>query len=119
MVDFPADIYTEPDLYGLRYDTHIVKPDAVETFHDQVGYWLWEPATGMVFYTLSIPRAQIAMAVGHAASGAKMFSLEGANRTAPGSLGIGSLRSTGPTGPRHDPAADALRAGAADDSRTT
>jgi hypothetical protein len=122
MVDFPADIYTEPDadvdtlknlgpltgmagiwksasgedvhptaggpepqafieryelqpidpqtngpqlLYGLRY--HI---------HDQVGYWLWEPATGTIFYTLSIPRAQIAMAVGHAASGAKTFSLE-------------------------------------------
>jgi hypothetical protein len=93
MVDFPADIYTEPDadvdtlknlgpltgmagiwtsaggedvhrtaagpeeqafieryelqpidpqtngpqlLYGLRYHTHIVKPDSVETFHDQV-----------------------------------------------------------------------------------
>jgi hypothetical protein len=31
-------------LYGLRYHTHIVKPDSVETFHDQVGYWLWEPA---------------------------------------------------------------------------
>jgi len=133
MVDFPADIYTEPEadvdtlknlgpltgmagiwkstsgedvhptaggpepqafveryelqpidpqtngpqlLYGLRYHTHIVKPDSVETFHDQVGYWLWEPATGTIFYTLSIPRAQIAMAVGHAASGAKTFSLE-------------------------------------------
>jgi hypothetical protein len=49
-------------LYGLRYHTHIVKPDSVETFHDQVGYWLWEPATGTVFYTLSIPRAQVAPA---------------------------------------------------------
>ncbi|HTB75876.1 MAG TPA: heme-binding beta-barrel domain-containing protein [Polyangiaceae bacterium] len=133
MVDFPADIYTEPDadvdtlknlgpltgmagiwksavgedvhpvaggreqqvfieryelqpidpqtngpqlLYGLRYHTHIVKPDSVETFHDQVGYWLWEPATGTIFYTVSIPRAQIAMAVGHAAAGAKTFRLE-------------------------------------------
>jgi hypothetical protein len=63
-------------LYGLRYHTHIVKPDAVETFHDQVGYWLWEPATGTVFYTLSIPRAQVAMAVGNAAAGAKSFRLE-------------------------------------------
>jgi hypothetical protein len=133
MVDFPADIYSEPDadvdtlknlgpltgmagiwksaggedvhptaagpeqqtfieryelqpidpqtngpqlLYGLRYHTHIVKPDSVETFHDQVGYWLWEPATGTVFYTLSIPRGQIAMAVGQAAPGAKTFRLE-------------------------------------------
>ena len=30
--------------YGLRYHVHIVKPGEVETFHDQVGYWLWEPA---------------------------------------------------------------------------
>jgi hypothetical protein len=66
-------------LYGLRYHTHIVKPDAVETFHDQVGYWLWEPATGTVFYTVSIPRAQVAMAVGHAAPGATTFRLEAAH----------------------------------------
>jgi hypothetical protein len=133
MVDFPTDIYTEPDadvdtlknlgpltgmagiwksvagedvhpteagaeqqtfieryelqpidpqtngpqlLYGLRYHTHIVKPDSVETFHDQVGYWLWEPATGTIFYTLSIPRAQVAMAVGQATPGAQRFRLE-------------------------------------------
>ena len=35
-------------LYGLRYHTHIVKPDSVEMFHDQVGYWLWEPAARAV-----------------------------------------------------------------------
>ena len=32
--------------------------------------------TGTVFYTVSIPRAQVAMAVGHAASSAKTFKLE-------------------------------------------
>jgi hypothetical protein len=63
-------------LYGLRYHTHIVKPDSVETFHDQVGYWLWEPATGTIFHTLSIPRAQVAMAVGHAAVDATTFRVE-------------------------------------------
>jgi hypothetical protein len=63
-------------LYGLRYHTHIVKPGSVETFHDQVGHWLWEPATGTIFHTLSIPRAQIAMMVGHAAADAKKFRLE-------------------------------------------
>ena len=30
-------------LYGLRYHTHIVQPGEVETYHDQVGYWLYEP----------------------------------------------------------------------------
>ncbi|MBS0316523.1 MAG: FABP family protein [Proteobacteria bacterium] len=63
-------------LYGLRYHTHIVKPGEVETLHDQVGYWLWEPATGTVIQTLSIPRGQSAMAIGHAAADAKSFRLE-------------------------------------------
>ncbi|HEY4175822.1 MAG TPA: heme-binding beta-barrel domain-containing protein [Kofleriaceae bacterium] len=63
-------------LYGLRYHTHIVKPDSIETFHDQVGYWLWEPATQSLMLTLSIPRAQVAMAVGKAAPDAKTFRLE-------------------------------------------
>jgi hypothetical protein len=63
-------------LYGLRYHTHIVKPGEVETFHDQVGYWLWEPATGNIFHTLAIPRAQVAMAIGHAAPDAMTFRVE-------------------------------------------
>ncbi|APV52004.1 FABP family protein [Betaproteobacteria bacterium GR16-43] len=62
--------------YGLRYHTQIFKPDDPETFHDQVGYWLWEPATGALMQTLSIPRGQVAMAVGKAAPDAKTFRLE-------------------------------------------
>ncbi len=61
--------------YGLRYHTRIVKPKEVETFHDQVGYWLWEPATGTVVLTIAIPRAQVALAVGKAAPDAKSFEL--------------------------------------------
>jgi hypothetical protein len=74
----PIDAQTNgPQLYyGLRYHTHIVKPGEAETFHDQVGYWLWEPATGTVVLTLSIPRAQTAMAVGRAAPDATTFRLE-------------------------------------------
>jgi hypothetical protein len=59
--------------YGLRYWTHIVKPGEVETYHDQVGYWLWEPATGTIVHTLAIPRAQVALAAGKAAADAKSF----------------------------------------------
>jgi hypothetical protein len=59
--------------YGLRYHTHIVKPNEVETYHDQVGYWLWEPATGALIHTLSIPRAQVVMAGGKASADAKEF----------------------------------------------
>jgi len=62
-------------LYGLRYHTHIVKPGEVETFHDQVGYWLWEPATEEVTFTLGIPRGQVLLANGPAAPGATEFEL--------------------------------------------
>lgn len=62
-------------LYGLRYHTHITKPGLVKTYHDQVGYWLWEPATGCVIHTLTIPRGQTAMASGKAAADAKSFEL--------------------------------------------
>lgn len=62
-------------LYGLRYHVHIVKPGEVQTFHDQVGYWLWEPATGTVWQTLAIPRAQVAMAQGTAAPDARRFTV--------------------------------------------
>ena len=60
----PIDPQTNgPQLfYGLRYHTHIVKPDEVETFHDQVGYWLWEPAANIVMLTLAIPWAQVLLA---------------------------------------------------------
>jgi hypothetical protein len=60
-------------LYGLRYHTHVVKPGQVKTYHDQVGYWLWEPATGTVIHTLTIPRGQIVMASGQAAADASSF----------------------------------------------
>ncbi len=53
--------------YGLRYHTRILAPGEAPTFHDQVGYWLWEPATGLVLQTLAIPRGQVAIAAGHAA----------------------------------------------------
>jgi hypothetical protein len=53
--------------YGLRYHVHINTPEEDITFHDQVGHWLWEPATGLVLQTLSIPRGQTALASGQAA----------------------------------------------------
>lgn len=54
-------------LYGLRYHIHIVASDEDATFHDQVGYWLYEPATGLILQSLTIPRGQAALAVGAAA----------------------------------------------------
>ena len=62
-------------LYGLRYHTHVSKPDQVKTYHDQISYWLWEPATGAIIHTLTIPRGQTAMAVGQASADATSFEL--------------------------------------------
>lgn len=62
-------------LYGLRYHTHITKPDQVKTYHEQVGYWLWEPATATVMHTLSIPRGLTLMAGGQATADARGFEL--------------------------------------------
>src|SRR5215470_2805336 len=66
--------------YGLRYHVHVVKPGEVETFHDQVGYWLWEPATKTIIHTLSIPRAQTALAIGFAEPDAREFELVAGER---------------------------------------
>ena len=62
--------------YGLRYSIHIVASDEPGTFHDQVGYWLWEPATGLVIQTLAIPRGQVALAGGKAKADGKGLVVE-------------------------------------------
>jgi len=65
-------------LYGLRYHTHIVRTGEVETFHDQVGYWLWEPSTRTVTLTLGIPRGQVLLAGGTAEPDATEFEVRAA-----------------------------------------
>jgi hypothetical protein len=57
-------------LYGLRYHIHITTEEEDITFHDQAGYWLWEPATGLVMQTVAIPRGQVALAAGQAGADA-------------------------------------------------
>jgi hypothetical protein len=76
----PIDPQTNgPQLfYGLRYHTHIVKPGEVETFHDQVGYWLWEPAANTILHTLAIPRGQVLLAAGTAEADATEFEVAAA-----------------------------------------
>jgi hypothetical protein len=63
-------------LYGLRYHIHIDTAEELITFHDQVGYWLWEPATGMIMQTIAIPRGQVVLAGGTAAVDDKHISVE-------------------------------------------
>src|SRR6202008_3778061 len=62
--------------YGLRYHIHINTAEEDITFHDQVGYWLWEPATGLIMQTLAIPRGQVLLAGGHAGPDDRKFFVE-------------------------------------------
>lgn len=62
-------------LYGLRYHIRITTREEDITFHEQVGYWLWEPATGLVLQTLAIPRGQVALASGKAGADADRLTL--------------------------------------------
>ena len=45
------------------------------TFHDQVGYWLWEPATGLIMQSVTSPRGQVLLAAGHAKPDDKRISV--------------------------------------------
>jgi hypothetical protein len=62
--------------YGLRYHLHVNTREEDIAFHDQVGYWLYEVATGLILQTLAIPRGQIAIAAGHAEPDAKKLVLK-------------------------------------------
>src|ERR1700761_5799369 len=73
----PIDPQTNgPQLfYGLRYHIHINTREEEITFHDQVGYWLWESATGLIMQTLAIPRGQVLLASGKAGPDDKTISV--------------------------------------------
>ncbi len=77
MVFEPIDPQTNGPqlLYGLRYHVHVNRLDEALTFHDQVGYWLWEPATRTILQTIAIPRGQVALATGTADADARTFTV--------------------------------------------
>jgi hypothetical protein len=62
----PLDPQTNgPQLfYGLRYHTRITQPGSVAMFHEQVGFWLWEPDSRTILLTVATPRGQVALADG-------------------------------------------------------
>ena len=62
-------------LYGMRYHQRVTRANETATFHDQIGYWLWEPATETVYQTIAIPRAQVVLASGKASANATQFEL--------------------------------------------
>lgn len=59
----------EQRLVGLRYHQSVTRKADGKGFHDQVGYWMWDAATGTVIQSLLIPRAVGLLAAGRWVAG--------------------------------------------------
>ncbi len=62
-------------LYGLDYKTAMWRDDEQNPFHTEVGYWLWDGATGEVLRGFVVPRGITVLAGGNAASDATEYTL--------------------------------------------
>lgn len=63
-------------LYGLDYKSAMWRGDEENPFHTEVGYWLWDAATGEIMKGFVVPRGITALAGGKAAADAKEFTLK-------------------------------------------
>jgi hypothetical protein len=66
----------EQSLYGLRYSTKAWRIGATDAFHEELGYWMWDPASELVLRCFMPPRGMTVLAGGKAKAGARAFSLE-------------------------------------------
>lgn len=66
----------EQTLFGLRYTTKAWRIGAPDPFHEEVGYWLWDPASELIMRTFMPPRGLTVLAGGYAKPTAREFLLE-------------------------------------------
>jgi hypothetical protein len=66
----------EQTLYGVRYHQQVFRHGEEFPFHDQVGYWHWDPKAKLVMQSLTIPRGMVTLAGGHAEHDSKSFKLK-------------------------------------------
>ena len=62
-------------LYGLDYKSAMWRGDEENPFHTEVGYWLWDAATGEVLRGFVVPRGITVLAGGVAAADATTFTM--------------------------------------------
>jgi hypothetical protein len=65
-------------LYGLDYKTAMWRDNEDNPFHTEVGYWLWDAATGEVLRGFVVPRGITVLAGGTASADATSFTLKAA-----------------------------------------
>lgn len=63
-------------LYGLDYRMAAWREGEESPFHTEIGYWLWDAATGQVMRCFMVPRGSTVLAGGTASPTASSFSLE-------------------------------------------
>src|SRR5947209_5941068 len=66
----------EQNLHVLRYSTRASRIGEQNTFHEELGYWSWEPSTQEVMRCFLIPRGIALIAGGKAPMTAQEFHLE-------------------------------------------
>lgn len=66
----------EQILYGLRYATTAWRIGADQSFHEEVGYWLWDAERKEVMRCFVVPRGITSIATGTAEADARAFTLE-------------------------------------------
>lgn len=66
----------EQILHGLRYRTTAWRIDSEDSFHEEVGYWLYDADRELVMRTFLVPRGISVIAGGKAAKDADGFDLE-------------------------------------------
>ncbi len=69
----------EQNLHVLRYSTRAWRIGEENTFHEELGYWSWEPSTQEVMRCFLIPRGIALIAGGRADTHAREFRLEAKN----------------------------------------
>ncbi len=62
-------------LYGLDYKTAMWRGDEEDPFHTEVGYWLWDAATGEVLRGFVVPRGITVLAGGTAEADDTTFTM--------------------------------------------
>jgi hypothetical protein len=65
----------EQILYGLRYATTAWREGADVSFHEEVGYWLWDAANKQVLRSFIVPRGVSVQAGGTVEPDAKSFEI--------------------------------------------
>lgn len=60
----------------VRYHQTVSRKSDGEVFHDEIGYWLWDQATGVVMHSLTIPRGVCVLAGGTASANGDITKLD-------------------------------------------